>query len=184
MTPNPNAARDRAAWRAFREPSEAGYQAMQDDHGNWYRGQLIGTCHGVTPAVLASWRGQPITSQDMQNLSWDEADQIADADYWQPVGGDFLPSGVNIMVADFGWGSGPITSARMLQTVLGFTGRNIDGIVGPRTMLACQGTSAVNLINELHNQQAAFYLSLGSRFLKGWDDRNDRRRDLAKTLIS
>ena len=177
------AAQCRAAWRPFREQFEGGWSRDDADHGNYFDGTLIGSNHGVTPAVLAQWLGREPTADDMERLSWEEADAIADAFYWLPAGGDVLPPGINLIVADFGWTSGVQTATRMLQRALGFGRRDVDGIVGGMTNLAARGAPVGGLISDLHARQGAYYASLGQlRFLAGWERRNDARRDLARKL--
>jgi lysozyme family protein len=183
MTPTPNAARDRVAWRAMREPSEGGLSIAPQDPGNWYAGELIGSNRGVTGPVLAQWLHRPITAADIAELTPDTADLIADALYWRPCGGDYLPSGVNLMVADFGWGSGVTTAARQLQVCLGFAGRDVDGIVGPKTVAAAS-QNVPQLIPSLYGAQTAFYRSLqNATYLNGWLNRAAKRRDAAEGLV-
>lgn len=185
MSPSPvDSLRCRSAWERFLRPEEGGYQAMPDDPGNWFDGKLVGTCHGISAPVLASVIGRPPTAADMMGLTWAESERIADARYWLPAGGDRLPVGANLMVVDFGWGSGVHEAVLMLQEILGFTGRDLDGIAGGKTALAAIGMGTAALVAALHDRQAAYYAALGSRFLRGWMGRDGRRRDLALKLVT
>lgn len=182
MTVNPNAERDRAAWRAFREPAEGALSLDPDDAGNWYDGELVGSKYGVTGGTLEIYLGRHVTAEDMAALTVAEADDIADDFFWKPAAGDFLLSGVNVMTVDFGWNTGVLTATRMVQQAVGFTGRDVDGIIGPKTLLAVRGMGAIALINALHDRQKAHYVRLGGRFLRGWINRDDNRHALALKL--
>lgn len=99
---------------------EKGYSADPQDPGNWYEGKLIGSNMGVTPAVLASFSpSTPITPAYMMVLPKKVQALIASKLYWQPVDGDRLPSGLDLMAFDFGYNAGVGTSCGCLRLSVG-----------------------------------------------------------------
>ena len=55
---------------------------------------------GITRATLAAWRKRPVTVADVRALTRDEAAAIYRAKYWDAIGGDALPAGVDLLAFD------------------------------------------------------------------------------------
>jgi lysozyme family protein len=141
---------------------------------------------GVTIATFSAWRvahGQPIpTPAGLAAASTGELSELYRAWFWHPPQCDALPIGVDLCVFDFGVGSGPGTSARQLQAVLGVTQ---DGAIGPRTLEAVAAMSPTDLVTKLCKRHGLFYLSLGQpQFERGWLRRNTDRLGLALSMIA
>jgi lysozyme family protein len=110
------------------------------DAGNWTGarvnvGQLVGSNHGVTPAVLAEFRGVPLVTKDqMHALTLSEAAQIAIAQFYRAPHLDLLDwNQVTASVFDFIWGAGPVQGFKLLQRMVGVAD---DGQCGPYTAKA------------------------------------------------
>lgn len=166
---------------------EGGFQQFEQDAGNWVKapdGQriLVGTNFGVTPAALAKHRGKrphEITEADIRALTLEEAAEIGMKHYYRAVGYDLLPwhPATEVWV-DIGWGSGPRTSIKHLQRLIG-TGD--DGVIGPFTLQAFEEWIAGNGNEETVEQTAkwrrGFYRNIVRRrpqngiFLRGWLNR-------------
>lgn len=127
---------------SFTDGSEGPYSSDANDNGNWSSGRaevgiLIGSSHGVTAPELISWlKPQAVTAAIMRVLPTATAEAIWAARYWQTLRCDDLPSGADLMVADFGYNAGDGTAARELQVLLGFTGTDVDGWIGNDTVAA------------------------------------------------
>lgn len=105
---------------AFTLQHEGGYQARENDPGNWLGGQLIGTHFGISAPALAGWlglQGEGLSAERMQALTLAEARAIYAARYWNVVRGDDLPGGVDLMLFDFAVLAGPANSVRIAQGV-------------------------------------------------------------------
>lgn len=145
------------------------------DHGG-------ATAWGVTLSAYAAWRAKtdlrPTTAADLGCASKDELAQLIRVEYWDAVRGDDLPSGVDLLVYDFGYGSGPGTSARLLQEVLGV---EVDGELGPQSLGAAQSPDRLDLIRRLGDRHDAYYRSLAQYplFGRGWSRRNTARVQIA-----
>jgi lysozyme family protein len=142
---------------------------------------------GVTARMWASWLNVPltrITKQTMLGLKQQDVSPFYIANYWNLVNGNDLPSGVDAMVFHFEVDAGGV-SAKILQQVVGV---QVDGIVGPATILATKGYLAnygkVYLFDALANRQIAYYKSLANfgTFGQGWIDRVNAFQDLAESL--
>lgn len=157
-------AKNRDAWLELLFELEGGFSNHPQDNGG-------ATRHGVTQATLASWRGKPVTVEDVQALTKEEARDIALARYWNAVKADDLPGGLDIYVADFAYNSGPARAVKELQPVLGV---EADGYVGPKTLAACRSEpDTARLIKAVHDARMAFLRELADwkHFGTGWENR-------------
>lgn len=76
-------------------------------------------------------------------------------------------------------------SARLLQRALGFTGEEVDGGIGPKTLGAVGKFDARLLIDDLAGRQMAYYRSLidFAIFGTGWLNRINARRTAALAMM-
>jgi lysozyme family protein len=133
-----------------------------------------GTAWAVRQVLWAAWvaahpdMGLPLHVAD---ASQDQLSSLLLAWFWKPVDGQALPSGLNLMVWDFGVNAGPGRSAMILQKLLGVA---VDGDIGPHTLRAVYANDAAKLCNSLHDAHADYYRALpGAASEGGWFSRND-----------
>lgn len=156
---------------AFTLHHEGGYQARPNDRGNWFDGRLIGTNRGISAPTLAAWMGQDraesLTAEDMRALSEGDARAIYAAHYWNPVRGDDLVAGLDLMLFDLAVLAGPRRSVMILQAQLArMLGTiTIDGFLGPRTLGAIRAVSPRMFLPSLAPAQLSFLQGL-----KAWPD--------------
>lgn len=107
---------------------------------------------------------------DIRNLTVAAAGKIYRGEYWDKIGGDLLPAGVDYATFDLAVNSGVDRAAKFLQTVAGATP---DGKIGPKSIDAVEGMDAASVINALCDKRLAFLQSLGTwpTFGKGWANR-------------
>ena len=91
---------------------EGGYVDDPDDPGG-------ATNLGITLATLARWRGQPVTKADVKALTRTEAAAIYRKDYWDAVGGDAMPGGIDMTLFDHAVHSGPAAALKILREAVG-----------------------------------------------------------------
>lgn len=145
------------------------------------------TAWGVTIAVYAAWRSahgvRTTAVADLNRATKVELATLIRAQYWNVVQGDHLPVGADLLVYDFGYGSGPGTSCKQLQAVLGV---DQDGELGPVTLAAAARMNRVALIRALATRHQAYYASLSDfgLFGHGWTNRNNARLALALSAVS
>ena len=141
------------------------------DHGG-------ATAWGVTLASYADWRADhgihSTTAADLGRASKADLAALIRERYWDAGQGDDLAPGVDLLVYDFGYGSGPPVSVRLLQEVLGV---DVDGDLGPQTLGAAAKADRMSLIRRLGARHDAFYRSLRQYplFGRGWSRRNAAR---------
>jgi lysozyme family protein len=125
---------------------------------------------GITIGTLRDWRRQPVTVADVRNLTHAEATEIYSKNYWQPVRGDELPHGVDLVTFDPAVNSGVSRGAQWLQRALGVPA---DGKIGPVTIEAARKAPAVKTIRKAIEIRAGFLRGLRtwSTFGKGWSRR-------------
>lgn len=150
------------------------------------------TKYGVTQATLAQWRGHPVTPQDVQNLTADEAGQIARQIYFVRPGFSQLEADNPDLAAKLynaGYNCGPQIVAQWLQRVLNVMNQQasvypdltVDGKIGPATLNALHDYNMrrgpegkVVLLRAINDLQGAYYIELAERrqkdeaFVYGW----------------
>lgn len=130
------------------------------------------TMAGVTQAVYTAWlakQGRPNAS--VKDSSAADRQAIYRSGYWNPVRGDDLYDGLDLVVVDTGWGSGPVTAVEFLQGALGVA---VDGVFGPKTLAALKPhENSAALINAVCDRRMAFFKSLRTwkYFGTGWTNR-------------
>lgn len=187
---------------AFTAKAEGGYSNDSCDPGNWTtnkvgEGRLIGSIYGLSAALLSQFYPN-ITAAQVKNLPPSVYDQVAPS-YWDGVWGAKVPSGIDLMLFDFGYNAGVSRSVRLVQ---GLVGVKADGIMGNVTLEAIQKSCAPaslvrrvvsgktsgsqDLIDKLYNAQVQYYqgLSTYSTFGRGWVNRAQERRDRSHQLAS
>ena len=144
-----------------------------------FEGGFVNNCHdpggatlkGVTQGAYNAWRvgkGQPV--QAVRQATDIEIQTIYREQYWNPVRGDDLFVGLDLVMVDYGWGSGPVTAIRHLQRVLGVASDGQFGLETLGAMRAFDGTRGAGLIARLCDDRMGFFQSLATwvYFGKGW----------------
>ena len=114
--------------------AEGGYSTDRDDTGNYYRGQFVGTNHGISAPVLADNLGRTPTVEDMRGLTQDTAREIAATQYYDTYNISDLPDETQEIVFHSVYMGG----SRGVRAIQNLTGSTPDGIMGPNTRTAMQ----------------------------------------------
>jgi uncharacterized protein (TIGR02594 family) len=141
---------------------------------------------GITLGTLQSWRGHPVSAEDVRNLSRAEERQIYKTRYWDKICGDQLPAPCALMAFNAAVLHGPSRACRFLQQALNEQGMgvDVDGEVGPQTLLAVGRSNLKTLVHDYAAAElAALKASTGwSSFAKGWTRRLDDVEAKAEAL--
>jgi lysozyme family protein len=130
---------------------EGGFSMNPEDRGNWTSGEIgVGILKGTNFGLSAA----SYPHLNLRDLTPEAADAIYRRDYWQPVSGDELPAGLDLMVFDHAVNAGVGASVRLLQAALEV---GVDGRIGPRTLLAARHADARGVILRLSQAQRGFY---------------------------
>lgn len=143
---------------------EGGYVDHPNDPGG-------ATNYGITHLTLARERGvSSVTKTQVKNLSKLEAGKIYRRSYWDPVRGDDLPHGIDLVVFDGGINSGPRRGAQWMQRALGVPD---DGKVGNQTITAAKAADPVAAIQKACAIRMGFLRGLRTwgTFGRGWSRR-------------
>ena len=70
---------------------------------------------------------------DIAALTLADAQALYRRDYWQPLHGDSLPSGLDLLMLDCAINQGVVTAIQLLQQALRIQD---DGLLGPKTLTA------------------------------------------------
>ena len=91
--------------------------------------------HPADPGGLTNYgisqRAYP--TLDIAALTLADAQALYRRDYWQPLHGDSLPPGLDLLMLDCGINQGVITAIQLLQQALRIQD---DGLLGPKTLSA------------------------------------------------
>lgn len=147
---------------------EGGFTRGYHDRGNWTsgnvgEGELKGTKYGISAMAYPSL--------DIENLTLVEAREIYRRDYWTPIYGDRLPSGIDLFTFDAAVNQGITRAAKFLQYAAGVA---TDGIIGPITLGAVEDTPPMELLEEAAARRMHEYMlldSLDDRYGLGWSRR-------------
>ncbi|NHO33311.1 glycosyl hydrolase 108 family protein [Acetobacter fallax] len=97
----------------FTEKHEGRYSGRRDDGGNWTGGRMghgtfAGSMRGISAPLLAEWLGDAalVDAARMKAVTAAEFRVIARAKFWNTLWCDRLPSGVDLMMFDFGFNAG------------------------------------------------------------------------------
>lgn len=150
--------------------AEAGFTENPKDTGNWYKGKLIGTNHGISAPVLAEYLGRTPTKQEMKNLTKKKADEIIWKNYGEKYGIDSLPRELQEIVLH-GVVNSEGHAVKIMQKLLGVAA---DGSVGPMTKRAMAKARFTK--KEFKDALLAKYKTFSSwkDFGKGWTNRFER----------
>jgi lysozyme family protein len=161
---------------------EGGYVNDPDDAGGE-------TNCGITIRTYEYYYKE-ILKQDMPNhglkeITDKEVSDIYKALYWDKVRGDDLPSGVDLMVADYAVNSGVSRSAKALQSILNV---EQDGIIGSQTIAKTSQLDAHFILHKLYMLRRQYFFTISSirnniKFLKGWLNRLNTTYDDAFDLL-
>jgi lysozyme family protein len=129
---------------------------------------------GVTKRVWEDYTGRQASEADMRALTPEMVKPLYLDRYWNRVGGDELPSGVDFVIYDFAVNSGPARAIRYAQKLVGATQ---DGMMGPQTLVKikeyCDQNGEEYFIHAYTDARMAFLegLSTFNTFGKGWSKR-------------
>lgn len=147
---------------------EGGYVNHPSDRGG-------PTKYGITQKTLAAWRGHPVTAEDVQNLSEDEARQIYTTEYVSKPGFDKVQDPLlRELLIDCGVNHGPGRAVGWLQLAVGATS---DGVMGPKSWAAMAEVPARQIYKHVLAARIVFYGRIVNKrrsqadFIEGWNRR-------------
>ncbi|UFM63632.1 glycoside hydrolase family 108 protein [Paracoccus sp. MA] len=119
--------------------------------------------------------------EDIKGMTRARAAEIYRRDYWNPVRGDDLPAGMDLVAFDAAVNSGVSRGAKWLQTALGVSA---DGKIGPQTIAAAKEAHPEAVIDRAVSARLAWLRTLKtwSRFGKGWTSRVESVREVATAM--
>lgn len=146
-------------------------RSLKDDPGGL-------TNKGVTHAVYDAYRaGKGLPQRSVRQITNAEVEEIYLEQYWRPIRGDELPSGLDWAVFDFAVNSGPGRAIKELQRVLGCS---MDGVVGMRTLKMIGQADLPTLIDHYCDRRLTFMQGL-----KNWGaNKNGWTRRVAEVRVA
>lgn len=137
---------------------------------------------GVTKRAWEDYVGHPVDEAQMRALTPETVETFYRERYWDVIGADSLPGGIDYCVFDCAVNSGPRQAVRLLQRAARVTD---DGILGANTLNAVRGMDPRLLISRYTAARLDFLQKLPAfvTFGKGWVRRVREVETLAATLI-
>lgn len=133
------------------------------------------TNRGVTQRVYGAYRrANGLPGADVWNMTDDEHDDIYLEQYWRPIWGDRLPSGVDASMFDWAVHGGVSRSVKTAQKI---TGVAQDGVMGNVTMTSIldylERHGAVQFLTRFNDARLAYLQSRGHwwKYKNGWTRR-------------
>lgn len=149
-----------------RQKYEGGMSRDPNDPGNWTGGKvgvgnLLGTKYGIAANTYPN--------VDIPNLTQEKAAAIFKRDYWDKVGGDFQPAGVDLCLYDTAVNSGTARARQFQQKVLGSTAPAFSALA----VISAKAGKYTDQVKALCAARLSFLHHLGSfgRYGKGWTAR-------------
>jgi len=159
--------------------SEGGWSNDPDDRGGK-------TNYGITAETFQTYINDvedryytcslEEAEQRLPNITLVDVKSIYEMYYWDVIKGDVLPSGVDVLVADWAVNSGPNSAITSLQEVVA---AKPDGIFGPKTLEKVNAKNPAQLAFELYIKRLRSYRAIASlnnnkKFIRGWNNRATR----------
>lgn len=133
------------------------------------------TNKGITIGTFRQFYGKDATVEQLKNITDEQWLRIFKAGYWDKWKADeIVNQSIANIVVDWAWASGPVTSIKQVQAILGV---DSDGIVGPRTLAAINSADQRILFDDIHDARLRFVDNIvlrdptQARFIKGWKNR-------------
>ena len=125
---------------------------------------------GVTQRAWEDYVGHPVSERSMIALTKDMVKPFYKAKYWDKIGGDRLPSGVDHAAFDLAVNSGVSRAARYMQRIAGVLE---DGIIGPKSLEAISACPPDKMIDALCSTRLDFLKRLPrwKTYGRGWGRR-------------
>ena len=142
---------------------EGGFSDDPDDKGG-------ATKYGITKATLSAWRGQPVTTNAVRQLTRAEAEEIYFVRYWEALRCDVMAPGIAFAVFDGAINQGGGFAPKALQRAAGVTA---DGIIGRRTLGAVKKGGRWVLLDFCARRGMRYALTgahrvLSRKYWRGW----------------
>ncbi|WP_172839433.1 glycosyl hydrolase 108 family protein [Tateyamaria omphalii] len=169
---------------SFIKWAEGGFANHPDDTGG-------ATNFGITRETLETWRGRPVTEDEVRALTREEADQILRTNYYARCRCGEMPDRTAMVVYNTAVLSGTGKAIKTLQEAFNAMGMTVnggplkvDGIIGRNTIAAARETDA-EAMSEIYVDLYEAYLKTRHNFDtfgNGWMNRTAKLREFLTTL--
>lgn len=111
--------------------------------------------------------------EDIAGMTLERAKAIYSRDYWGPAGCDAVADSIKFDLFDMAVNSGVKPAVRTLQKAAGVPDREVDGVLGPRTLQAVQAMPAARMVARFNGARLAYMADLTNwpAFSRGWAKR-------------
>ncbi|ERL54934.1 protein of unknown function DUF847 [Psychrobacter aquaticus CMS 56] len=106
----------------------------------------------------------------MRNLPKETAKRITEQSYYKAIKGDQLDRLIAWQLTDAAYNHGNKQAVKFLQRAIGFTGKAVDGLIGPKTLEAVAAMDKNDVVLLFNAERLEFFtnLRIWQTFGKGW----------------
>lgn len=147
-------------------------------------GETFRTSWGVIQSTWNVAVSHGLVKGSLTKATRAQAAAIYMAFYWNSMSCTLLPDGLDVLMFEEGCLGGTGTAAKVLQGLLGFTGRDVDGVIGPMTCGAV-GRHPVGLLIDQQGNGFLDHLATLKNWpvnQRGWTTREEEAMTLAHQL--
>lgn len=108
--------------------------------------------------------------EDFKDTTYEEAAAVAYVRYYLAIQAFVLPKATRLIYFDMAYNMGNARAIKIMQECAGFTGKSVDGLIGPMTRAKMPNVTAECMYkkrNSFYNNLVRANASMG-KFLKGW----------------
>lgn len=153
---------------------------LKNEGGYTNRSQDLGgpTNYGITMELLAKYRQRQVSTDEVMELTTDEAKQIYYRFFWHPILLDSLPLKMATAILDMSVNQGQYSAIRLAQMAVGIAPN--DGVMGPHTIQVLQDYDPIKFLDlyvgVIQDKYCDIIIGIPSQilFLKGWLRRSRR----------
>lgn len=106
----------------------------------------------------------------MRQLPKETANRITEQSYYKAIKGDQLDRLIAWQLTDAAYNHGNRQAVKFLQQAIGFTGKSVDGLIGPSTLGAVAKMDKNDIVLLFNAERIEYYTGLRTwiSFGKGW----------------
>ena len=157
---------------------EGGFQNHSADVANYNSlGQCIGTNFGISAIALESYKGYPVQTSDILNLSMDTAKRIYQIKFWNEIRGEEIKDKKLSHLIFDSYIANPSTSRKMLSMTLSHFGFKTNIAYGKfqdeviSQINQCNPIDFYNIFWEYRRQNFESLRNKYPQFIEGWMNR-------------
>ena len=145
-------------------------------------GEKFVTHFGIVPDTWQAAAAHGVVSGEFDSITWDQAEAIYRADYWNKMGCGHLHPAVGFVMFCDATLTGTGNVVRLAQRICGAT---VDGAAGPETWQKISAMDPADFVQKFIDADGTYLQSLASapKYINGWMRREHEVEAAAMAMI-